>query len=111
METFQIAIIALLGIALIAFFFRLRALYKTRTALTNELNLKISEIQRAEAEIERLQKPPEQVISETTQELSEELHAQGKIDLNLKKALKRAEEANFLRMPSSQTSAMRSVHL
>lgn len=97
METFQIIIIALLGAALVAFFFRLRSMYKTRAALTNELNLKISEIQRAEAEIERLQKPPEQVISETTQELSEELHAQGKIDLNLKKALKRAEEANFLK--------------
>ncbi len=97
MEIFYIICIAVLVCLLVAFFYRLLVLYKIRGSLKTELDLKIAEVQRAESEIEKLQKSPQQITEENTHELKEELHEQGKIDLTLKKALKRAEEANFLK--------------
>lgn len=97
MNTFSYIIVVVLALLVAAFTFRLLALYTIRKALNDQLNLAIAETDRLKAEVERLQKTPETIVETATSELKEELAVQGKVDLKLKKALKKAEEANFLK--------------
>lgn len=97
METVYLICLALLAGLLVLCFYKYLSESKNRTKLEDQLNLKIAELQRVESVVEHLQKSPVQVAEEATQELEQELQEQGQIDLTLKKALKRAEEANFLK--------------
>ncbi len=97
MEILYIILIVLLTGLLAVFGYRLTILYKSRSELTRQLAEKSATAESIATELHRLQESAPGKTVDKTHELQAEIKEHGKLDLSLKKALKRAEEANFLK--------------